>query len=345
MDPIPRTTFSTDLVAGSDRYDVFRDSISVLFDLEAHDKENLNKFEAHLDAFMFDQIMLARTRSNSAQYTRSNKMISADGIDSIMIQLFVKGEVDFDNGQFRTHVNAGDIAIFDLARPVDNFNTDFDNLSALFPRELIESYIPTVGKWHGQVLPRNRPMTRLLRNHMLSLYQIGPDITNESCASIQRSLLDLTSSALQHSADILPAGAETLPATILMEVKKYIRINLANPELSPNTLCAAFGLSRAQLYRVTEPLGGISNYIRDQRLKRSSSDLQNPALKHLSITEIGYNWGFSDHGTYTRSFKKYFGLLPKDVREMGSINQIASTQRTPSEVDRNYEDWVRSLAL
>jgi AraC-like DNA-binding protein len=345
MDSIPRTTFSTDLVTADSRYDIFRDSISVLFDIEAHDKKNLDKFEAHLDAFMFDQIMLARTKSNAAQYVRSNKMISADGIDSIMVQLFVKGEVDFKSNDVRTGVTAGDIVIFDLARSVDNFNTDFDNLSALFPRELLESYLPTAGKWHGQVLPRNRPMTRLLRNHMLSLYQIGPEITNESCASIQRSLLDLTSSALQHSADILPATAETLPATVLMEIKKHIRLQLHNPELSPNTLCQAFGLSRAQLYRVTEPLGGISNYIRDLRLKRSFSDLQNPTLKHLSIAEIGYNWGFSDQGTYTRSFKKYFGLLPKDVREMGAMNQLITTTNKPSDVDRNYEDWVRKLAL
>ncbi|MFC4992929.1 helix-turn-helix domain-containing protein [Rubritalea tangerina] len=294
---------------------------------------------------MFDQIMLARTRSNAAQYVRTQKAINADGIDSIMVQLFIKGEVDFRAGKIRTDVQAGDIAIFDLARPIDNFNTDFDNLSALFPRELIESYIPTAGKWHGQVLPRNRPMTRLLRNHMLSLYQIGPQITNESCASIQRSLLDLTSSAFQHASDILPATAETLPATILMEIKKHIRLHLASPNLSPNSLCQAFSLSRAQLYRLTEPLGGISNYIRDQRLKRSFSDLQNPEFLHHSIAEIGYKWGFSDHGSYTRSFKKYFGLPPKEVREMRHLNHQINKPSTKDDIDRNYEDWVRSLSI
>lgn len=345
MDLIPRTTFSTDLVSDNDRYDVFRDSISVLFDIEAHDKKNLNKFEAHLDAYMFDQIMLARTRSNAAQYVRTNKMLRSDGIDSIMVQLFIKGEVDFRTGKRQLDILPGDIAIFDLSQPIDNFNTDFDNVSLLFPRELLESYIPTAGKWHGQVLPRNRPMTHLLRNHMLSLYQIGPELTNESCASIQRSLLDLTSSAFQHTADILPTTCETLPATILMEVKKHIRTNLVNTELSPTSICTTFSLSRAQLYRITEPLGGISNYIRNQRLKRSFADLQNPALRHLSITEIGYNWGFNDHGTYTRSFKKYFGVLPKDAREMGSLNQHTTSTTKAETIDRNYEDWVRSLAL
>lgn len=345
MDAIPQTTFSTDFVPEQDRYDLFKDSISVLFDIEAHDKKNLNQFEAQINAFMFDQIMLARARSNAAHYIRSHQSISSDGIDSIMVVLFIKGDIDFRYNGNHSQIRAGDIVICDLALPATNFHSDFENLTLLFPRELLESYIPTASRWHGKILPRNRPITRLLRNHMLSLYEIAQDVRTRSAASIQRSLLDLTSAAFQHSTDILPAYTESLTAPLLMEIKKYIRLNLTDAELGPDSLCSTFSLSRAQLYRITSTLGGISNYIRDLRLKRSFADLQNPALRHLSIAEIGYNWGFNDHGTYSRNFKKHFDLLPKDVRELGAGNQLVTTDDSSDQVDRNYENWVRSLSL
>ena len=344
MPPIPRTTFSTDQIPARDRFDIYRDSVSVIFDAEAHDKKNVPQFEAHLDSFMFGQIMLARHRTSAAKYIRSKKAIDTDGIDSILIQFYLKGGLSNRSGKLTTEAADGDVIIFDLSKPTSVFNPDFDNICALFPRDLMESYLPTISKWHGQVLPRDRPMTRLLRQHMLSLYQIGSQTTNENSGSIQRSLLEITSCAIQGSADTLPASSEALPTAILFEIKRWIRSNISHPDLSPNSLCSTFSLSRTQLYRITEPLGGISNYIRNQRLKRSFTDLQNPKLNHHSISEIGYKWGFSNQGSYTRSFKKYFGLVPRDVREMVNLNQFAQTNKPVENLDRNYEDWIRSIS-
>lgn len=347
MDPVPHTHFSTDFLPARDRFDVWRDSMSVLFEVDQDKELRGAPFEAHLEAFMFDQIMLARTQSTAASYSRTRKDIQTDGIDMMMLQLILKGDVEFNYGKNVSSLQPGDIVVFDLNRECRNYNENFANLSLLFPRELIDEFVPSATLWHGRCLPRNKPMTNLLKSHMLSLYEFGPKIRTESCLDLQRSLLNLTSSAFQASADNVARASEIIAATQLLEIKKYIRARLTDPNLTPDSIARGFGLSRAHLYRIAEPLGGIMNFIRDQRLKRCWQELQNPNKQHLTITELGFKWGYNDAGTFTRNFKKTFGMLPKDARAMGRLNnslQSDLANNLEGMTSRNYESWVRSLA-
>ncbi len=345
MSTIPRTHFTTDGISPKDRFDVFRDSMSVIFDVELEKTRDPQPFKAEVEAYMLDQLMIARTSSIKASYIRNPLTIRRDGIDMIMVQLYIKGEEDFRHENQSSHVKTGDLVVYDLNKEVVNSTSDFTNLSVVFPRELIESYIPAVSRWHSRVLPRDRPLTKLLKAHILSLYEIAPAITTESCAGIQRALLELTSSALQHSSDILPAYKNSVTSSLLLEIKKWINSHLADPSLSADSIGLAFSLSRAQLYRVTEPLGGIMNHIREQRLKKTYSDLRDPALIHLTVSDVLYRWGFNDPNTFTRSFKKRFSMLPKDVKNLPHAQLSENSSNHSNSSGDGYDDWLRSLSL
>jgi hypothetical protein len=47
-------------------------------------------------------------------------------------------------------------------------------------------------------------------------------------------------------------------------IRRYIAANLTSPELMSDVLCARLQLSRTQLYRLFEPLGGVAGYIQDK---------------------------------------------------------------------------------
>lgn len=345
MKKVPHTLFSTEVVPETDRFSIWRESMSVLFEVEPDDLTARSEFGAQLEAYLIGGVMMAKTRSNAAHYLRKAKLARADGIDTIMIQLFLKGEVQFRSGKNVCHVREGDFVIFDLEREACLFNTDFENLSVLYPRWVIEQYVKEPSRWHGRVLPREQPMSQLLKAHVLSLFEFGPKITTDCAASLEKSLCELTGAALHASAANLDQAADAIELTMLMRIKSHIRDHLEDPSLSPVSIGAAFGLSRAALYRVTEPLGGITAYIREQRLRRCMKELQSPEFSHLSITELGYKWGFNDAGTFTRNFKRFFGMLPKDAREQavrGHLFGLAPDGQSTG-LDRNYEQWVRSI--
>ena len=52
-----------------------------------------------------------------------------------------------------------------------------------------------------------------------------------------------------------------------------------------------------------------------ERLKKIAKELGNPALSHLSVSSIAFDWGFSDAAHFSRAFKAAFGMTPRNFRE------------------------------
>jgi len=57
----------------------------------------------------------------------------------------------------------------------------------------------------------------------------------------------------------------------------------------------------------------LGEYIRKIRINRSISLLRH---SKMSVTEIAYRCNFSDHSHFTRTFKSFTGLLPRNFRNI-----------------------------
>jgi len=85
--------------------------------------------------------------------------------------------------------------------------------------------------------------------------------------------------------------------------------------LEPAEIAYAVEISVRHLHRLFLVTGGtLGEYIRARRLKGCRSDLANPCMRHKTITEIAFCWGFSDSAHFSHSFRKQFGLSPRAFR-------------------------------
>lgn len=105
------------------------------------------------------------------------------------------------------------------------------------------------------------------------------------------------------------------PSKPLQRLQTFISTHLLDADLDPNMIAKHLGLSRASLYRLAEPLGGIQKYIREQRLKRAYKSLSTQGAKSLSITNLAFDLGFNTEAAFRRSFKESFGQTPTEVRK------------------------------
>ena len=86
MTQIARTFFSTDAIESQERFDLWRESIAVLFQIDLPDKQKSSKnFFASLEAYMLAELMVVRTNSSAAHYDRLAKHINSDGLSLIHI--------------------------------------------------------------------------------------------------------------------------------------------------------------------------------------------------------------------------------------------------------------------
>lgn len=103
-------------------------------------------------------------------------------------------------------------------------------------------------------------------------------------------------------------------APLMIDLLAYIEQHIGEAELGTGALQQAFALSRAALYRLFQPRGGVASYIREQRLRTAYRYLQ--AYPECSLTWLLYEMGFASERQFQRAFQQRFGMPPMQWRRL-----------------------------
>jgi len=191
------------------------------------------------------------------------------------------------------------------------------SLSFRIPRSILSSMVTYVDDVVMQVIPQNTDALKLLAGYAAPLFN---DIALEA-PEFQRTavnhLHDLVALALGAARDV-PAG-RAIPAARLRMAKSYIAENSNRRELSVGMVAAHLGLTPRNLQRLFETEGTtFSEFLLSQRLSRAHRMLTEPRLAQNPVGAIAYDAGFGDLSYFNRSFKRRFGVTPRDVRNDGT---------------------------
>ena len=102
------------------------------------------------------------------------------------------------------------------------------------------------------------------------------------------------------------------PDDKLMErVMKAINRNLNNSDMSVDLIAQEVGISRVHLHRKMKELTGQTphDFIRNLRLKQAANLL---ASGNMNVTEVVYACGFSNVPSFSTTFKKFYGMTPRE---------------------------------
>jgi AraC-like DNA-binding protein len=99
------------------------------------------------------------------------------------------------------------------------------------------------------------------------------------------------------------------PSALERRLRPIVEARLTDPELGPETLAAAAGLSYHQLYRALRDELGVSpsRFIRGVRVECAAERLRRGAG---SVTEVAYSVGFESLSYFSRAFHERFGAAP-----------------------------------
>ncbi|MCC5848288.1 MAG: helix-turn-helix domain-containing protein [Verrucomicrobia bacterium] len=345
MSSLPFSQFSTASLPRKDRFDAWRESIEVLFDVEELPRRDGNPFHAELQTHRIGEMLVARLDSETARYIRPRERIIQDGMDILMIQFFLEGEVLFRTGKESNRGKPGDLIVFDFARPLDNINTRFRHLSLLAPRDRLEAHVPGIARYHGRPLPRDLPGVNILREHLLTLHNSASGLPENLAAPLSDATFSLVAAAFSQAPGISRGLGDPTSVSagicLIPRIRRHILDNLGRNDLSPLAIAQHFGISKAQLYRVMEPVGGVAAFIRHQRLRACRRDLHNSAFRHLRIAEIAYKHGFTNIASFNRQFRQEFGCAPGDARATAPDEMLESATNGKSQAE--YQDWIRLI--
>jgi AraC family transcriptional regulator len=78
----------------------------------------------------------------------------------------------------------------------------------------------------------------------------------------------------------------------------------------------------------------LNEYISRRRIEKSVLDIIH---KELSISEISHTYGFSDNSSYTKAFKKYYGISPSEFKRQNP-NKFSKIKQLNSKIGQVYPE-------
>ncbi len=207
------------------------------------------------------------------------------------------------------------------------------------PRDALDDVLAPFDM-HGLVL--RDAMAALIRSHLSELAANLPSLQFADARRVAGATLSLVAACLLPSREARGRARAPLNAALIAEIRRHIDRHLHSPDLSPNSVGKALGLSRSMLYAVCEPMGGVAAFIQKRRLKRIHEILADRRDRRR-ISEIAYQYGFVSEAHFSRAFRLAFGYCPRDAREGGAAHPREGADGASAGVA--YESWIRQLGI
>lgn len=302
--------------SGEAAFQQWSETVATVYDLDAS-PEDIRDFRFGFSAWHFGSLVLGVSESDKIRFWRSPQTIARSGIDHYLVQIY-------EEGSFGSHVEGndmvvetGDVWIVDLSRSVQNEQVSFRSTNLAIPRSMLAPLLSDPDALHGMKLSGNSATGGLLSRYLSDLSRQAKTMTPEEAASVARSTVHLIAGCVGPSIEAAGRAREGLGSAALGNMKSYMEKELANPDLGPDHLCQTFAVSRATLYRLFAPYGGIRGYIRQRRLAHCFHDIAAPQNASRRISEIAGTWGFTNDASFSHMFRQAFGISPSEAREAG----------------------------
>ncbi|MDD0854153.1 AraC family transcriptional regulator [Halobacteriovorax sp. GB3] len=340
MTKILSTEFNTVNFSKEEKIEAYRESISVVYETQDYSVKK-DQFEAVIKGYLLGELMLIDCKTYEQLFTRSNSKIAQDGLDHIQIQLFLEGSTNPLEEKTYEACTSKNLIVMDSTRPWVAKNSFFHNLSLIIPRRLLLNKKLNLDHVHGMILnTQENPFAMLLYTHIRTLHASVDKIDSHHAHLIVSPSIDLAVSAMSFKYNSEQGKAiEENENAYVFRIKNYIEENLHDPHLKVESICHFLSLPRTTIYRLfPKNSGGIRNYIQERRMRKSYRLLSN-ASNSLSISQVSFECGFNSESSFTRAFKNYFGILPKQAQKKIHSDLFLSKQGS----DHLWSDWLRNL--
>jgi AraC-like DNA-binding protein len=304
----PVHSFSTAPVEPARQFDAWHAQCGTFMELTAPLNHHVG-YQAQCTAWKLGPFVLTSATAQAARYRRTRTQIRRDAIDHWVIKLSRSGMHRMWTATDFAVIPAGLPFVFSLANAFEGERSDLEWISLFVPRDIFPGLAPVIDR--SLHMPLASSLGLLLGRYLDALdAQLLCDTTEAELPRLVAATRAMVAACIAPSRE---AAVPLLEHARLERVRRAIRQNLRSPTLTPKRLCRLVGMSRSQLYRLFEPMGGVACYIQAERLREAHRALADPDILR-DIREVAEDLGFFDASAFSRTFRREFGCTPSEVR-------------------------------
>jgi AraC-like DNA-binding protein len=322
----------------------WRDALGEVFEVRATPAE-IEGFRGEIDVHASARHILSASWHSALSLIRR----SAGGANErFAISLQVSGSATGLAGDGPTQIEPGDVMFADLSQALAMRHTAREGLTGAVtlwaPRERILALVSDENAMHGLVLKADSPAGAVIGAAMRSFAASAPNMKLIEFDALAGGIIGLAAKSVGPTLTRTTDGGVAPPLATFVTIRRYIDRNLATTDLSAASVAAVFGLSRASLYRLFEPAGGIAKYIRKVRLNRAFQEITTAEYSNRRIGHIAYTLGFKNVSAFSRLFHEVYGVTPGEARERARDAVGQPELAVPARPGESLTRWLEALS-
>lgn len=238
---------------------------------------------------------------------RTAGMIAAADPESILFFFLRRGACLIEQDGRVCELRSGDVAVQDTSRPSSfEARVGFEVMVLSFPRWFLGGQAGVIARNSAiGVRGSEDPVLRLAaplfesvgRAAASSLAETDGEVIAEMMLPVIRNLF---------------RNREACAADDLrIRMRQYALEHLRDPALDPDGIARAHHVSTRYVHKLFASDGGVSTWIREQRLEAAADELCGTGYP---VSEIASRWGYQDAASFARAFRRAWGTSPRQMR-------------------------------
>ena len=268
-----------------------------------------DRFHSRLEHRGAGSVVALSYEMSATRYSRTAERARRDGFDHVWVQLISTGGLMGASPDRSTTLAPGAAGLCDFSVATEQYSFASSGRALLIPREAFAGI--EVRDLHAAAATGGR--RQLLDDYVRWLTLTPRPVRPEDAEQTARAVAEVVVACM--SADRLAGDlvAVELGSVALQRVRTFIAENLLEPDLHAGRIARAAGVSRATLYRLCTPYGGVAELVWSMRLEAARLALSDPSRRGR-IAEIAHDVGFTSSQHFSRRFRQSYGFSPRNLR-------------------------------
>jgi AraC-like DNA-binding protein len=184
------------------------------------------------------------------------------------------------------------------------------------PRASLRPLVHDIDDAVLRLIPRGTGMLSLLRHYADALFDDPAIETPQVRQLVLAQLCDLVAVTIGATRDAAAvAEGRGIRAARLRAVKDDIESHLTDSDLTPDAVAKRQRISDSYIRKLLESEGtSFSEFVLSRRLVRANRMLTDGRWATRTIASIAFECGFGDVSYFNRTFKRFYGAPPSDIR-------------------------------
>jgi AraC-like DNA-binding protein len=310
--PARPRVFSTRPYEPQEQFDVWKTRISRLIDVGLPEGHSAAQgFAVEFMTCSMADVVLTSGHFAAQTFARVSGPSGAAPTDYWWLYLVRSGEAWFESGERRLHAGPGAMFLVSLDDDFRGRITDYEGQILALPRSVFAGVAEELDSVRTTILSGN--LVDLLADYLRILEARVLEMETDELRQAGRATAAMIAACIQPSANRLEQAQGSIDSVLFERARLYIESHLGEFDLTPERVARGLRISRSNLYRAFESVGGVARYVLRKRLYAARAELVGATDRQ--VQEIAYRHGFKLASDFARAFRREFGISPREARE------------------------------